>query len=254
MLAVLSPSKTQAIDNQFSCKEFTQPKFLKNSKILVDELRKLSSTKLQSLMGVSSKLAELNAERFRKFSTPFSMKNSRQALVVFRGDVYDGIEVGEYKKADFLYAQKHIRILSGLYGVLSPLDLIQPYRLEMKTALKTKQAKDLYGFWGDMLQNEIEKEVKKSKSRSLVNLASQEYFKVLRPKHLSVPIVQVDFKEKNGSNLRSIALFAKQARGMMANYIVRNRLSAPKDLRGFSEAGYQLEPTSSTDRYLLFVR
>lgn len=254
MLAVLSPSKTQDFSDDLRYREATKPIFAQDSLALVAELQKYSVTKLQTLMSISQKLAELNHERYHHFQPTFTKQNSRQALLAFRGDVYDGIDVQNYTDKEFSFAQKSLRILSGLYGALRPLDLIQPYRLEMKTKLKNERGNDLYQFWGEHIRNEVEKIVQRCQTKVLINLASNEYFKALQPAQLKIPVIQIDFKEKKGGALRTVALFAKQARGNMADFIVRERLTKPDDLKGFARDKYRFSPSHSSEDRFVFIR
>ena len=254
MLAILSPSKTMDFEDALSCKKFTQPELLKDTVKLSKGLKTLSTKKIASLMSLSDKLAALNTERFKKFKTPFTEKNARQALLAFRGDVYQGFDLENYSQSDFTAAQKQIRILSGFYGLLRPLDLIQPYRLEMKTKFGVEGAKNLYEFWDSRVTDLLNHELKDTKSKYLINLASNEYYKVLQPKAIDTPIITPVFKEKKGSTTKVVALFAKQARGTMANFIVKNRLKHPEDLKDFREDGYRYQKSLSKDGEMVFVR
>ncbi len=254
MITILSPSKTQDFEDELSFSTHTQPVFLKETRKLANTLCKLSEKKLSSLMSISPKLAHLNAERYKAFKTPFTPKNARQALIAFRGDVYQGFDLENYKKSDYLAAQKSIRILSGFYGLLAPLDLIQPYRLEMKTKLQTEAAKDLYTFWGTKLTKQLNKDIQETKSKYLINLASQEYYKALQAKDVQAEIITPLFKEKKGKTTKVVALFAKRARGMMANYIVQERVKRPEQLKDFSQEGYRYMASLSNETEYVYVR
>ena len=254
MITVLSPSKTQDFEDELSCSTHTQPVFLKETRTLAKSLQKLSEKKLASLMNISPKLAHLNAQRFQSFRTPFTLQNARQALLAFRGDVYQGFELASYKKGDFLAAQKFLRILSGFYGLLAPLDLIQPYRLEMKTKLATEKSKDLYEFWGEKITKQLNKDLHETKSTFLINLASQEYYHALQPENIEAKIVTPVFKEKKGQTVKVVALFAKRARGMMADFIVRERLKHPEALKDFHVGGYRYMSSLSKENEYIFVR
>ncbi|MCB0328062.1 MAG: peroxide stress protein YaaA [Bdellovibrionales bacterium] len=254
MIAILSPSKTLDFERDLKTPKPTVPALLLESKKLIPELKALSEPKLQKLMSISPKLAALNYERFQKWATSPRPKGARPALSAFRGDVYEGFPLEEYSQQDFTRAQKTLRILSGLYGVLRPLDLIQPYRLEMKTSLKNVRGKDLYSFWGTLITKELQRSIEESKSKVLINLASQEYAKAVKFSELSVPVVTVDFKEDQKGTLKSIALFAKQARGYMANFIVTEKVTTLSDLKSFNVSGYRHLPSKSTDEKWLFVR
>lgn len=254
MLLLLSPSKTLDYKTPVGVKEYTQPYFLSDSEKLVAKLRGFSQKKIAEMMELSDKLAALNVERFRDFLTPFTPENARQALLAFKGDVYTSIEVGSYKPKDFAFAQDHVRILSGLYGVLRPLDLVQPYRLEMGRKLSIGKTKDLYGYWGNRITEQLNDELAGNKSKLLINLASEEYNKVISRKTMKYPIIDVIFKEKQGDNLKIVGLFAKQARGAMANYVIKNRLDTAESLKDFGERGYIFQPSLSAATQYVFVR
>ncbi len=254
MLLLLSPSKTLDYKTPHTVKEFTQPHFLSDSEKLVAKLRGFSQKKIAEMMKLSDKLALLNVERFKVFSTPFTSENARQALLAFKGDVYTSIEVDSYKAKDFVFAQAHVRILSGLYGVLRPLDLMQPYRLEMGRKLSIGKTKDLYGFWGNRIAEQLNDELAGNNSKLLINLASEEYSKVISRKTMKHPIIDVVFKEKQGDNLKIVGLFAKQARGAMANYVIKNRLDTAESLKDFGERGYTFQPSLSAASQYIFVR
>jgi cytoplasmic iron level regulating protein YaaA (DUF328/UPF0246 family) len=254
MLIILSPSKTQHFADETSYTEYTRPKLLKDSQELVAVLEALSIQKLQTTLGVSPKLASLNYERFKNFSTPFTTKNSRQALLAFRGDVYQGFELDKYKKKDFQFAQEHLRILSGLYGVLKPLDLIQPYRLEMKTPLKTDRGANLYDFWEERIAHQLASSLPDKGKRIIINLASNEYSKAARLKSIDAEVITPVFKEKKGSDYKVVALFAKRARGSMANWIIRKSLKRPTALQKYTHDGYSFNSKLSTEDSLVFTR
>ncbi len=250
MIVLLSPSKTLDFETKPAIATHTQPQFLADSKKLIKELRRYSPAELSSLMEISDKLAQLNAGRYRAFKTPFTPANARQALLAFKGDVYEGLDVATYDKGDFTFAQNHIRILSGLYGLLRPLDLIQPYRLEMGISLPNPAGKDLYRFWNERITQAINAE----KPKLVVNLASQEYFKSVRTELLAAPLLNVAFKENQKGTVKIVALFAKRARGAMASFIVRNRLSDKKEIKHFNEGGYRFDPALSGSDSYVFVR
>ncbi len=202
-------------------------------------------------MGISKKLAELNHQRFQDFSSDkFDFKNSKQALLVFDGDVYKPIEVETFTKKDFEFAQKHLRILSGFYGILRPLDLMQPYRLEMGTNLKIGDAKNLYQFWGDKISDEINKE----KGEYVINLASEEYFSAINPKKISAKIINLIFKEKKGDAYKIIGINAKKARGLMTNFIIKNQIAKPADLKNFDLEKYRFSKEMSDESDFVFIR
>ena len=254
MIITLSPSKGQDFEAPALTKKYSQPADIKDSELLIKELRKIKAAKLQELMDVSSNIAALNVGRYQAFKTPFTIKNARQAIFAFKGDVYGAIDVEHFSAEDFDYAQDHLRILSGLYGCLRPLDLIQPYRLEMKTKLKNPRGDNLYQFWGEEITNSLNQTLKKQQQPVLVNLASNEYFKSVKPKLLQGELLNINFKETKNGNTRVVAIFAKRARGMMADYIIRNRIENPAGIKKFRMDGYRLSKELSDDKQWTFER
>ena len=254
MLITLSPSKGQDFETPAPTRKHSKPVALKDSEILIKELRKIKQKELQSLMTISENIAELNVDRFKAFKTPFTTKNAKQAIYAFKGDVYSGIDVDNFDDDDLAYAQDHLRILSGLYGCLRPLDLIQPYRLEMKTRLHNPRGDNLYQFWGESITEKLNKELEKQEDPTLVNLASNEYFKSVKPKMLKGKLLNINFKDTKDGKTRVVALFAKRARGMMADYIIRNRIEKPADLKKFKEGGYKFSRALSDDTQWTFER
>ena len=254
MLITLSPSKGQDFETPAPTRKHSKPVALKDSEILIKELRKIKQKDLQSLMTISENIAELNVDRFKTFKTPFTTKNAKQAIYAFKGDVYSGIDVANFDDDDLAYAQDHLRILSGLYGCLRPLDLIQPYRLEMKTKLHNPRGDNLYQFWGESITEKLNKELEKQEDPTLVNLASNEYFKSVKPKMLKGKLLNINFKDTKDGKTRVVALFAKRARGMMADYIIRNRIEKPADLKKFKEGGYKFSRALSDDTQWTFER
>lgn len=254
MLILLSPSKAQDFEAPASTRVFSEPALLDQSKILLKELQKLSAKQIATLMGVSGKIATLNHKRYRKFSTPFTPQNAKQAAFAFEGDVYQGLDAASLDEVTLSFAQSHIRILSGFYGVLRPLDLIQPYRLEMKIRLKNPRGKDLYAFWGDRIARELAHELEAGESSIVVNLASDEYFKAVDVKALNAKIITPQFKEKKGSGYKMIGLLAKKARGEMARYIVQQRITHPEALQFFAEDGYRLNVALSKPETPVYTR
>jgi cytoplasmic iron level regulating protein YaaA (DUF328/UPF0246 family) len=254
MLVLLSPSKTQDFDAAAPRHAFTQPALLNESQALIRELRKLEVPQIAGLMGISRKLAELNRDRYHHFRTPFTPGNARQAVFAFKGDVYEGLDAGSLDEAAIGFAQAHIRILSGLYGVLRPLDLIQPYRLEMRIRLKNRHGADLYAFWGDRLTRLIAQELATHDSKVIVNLASQEYFKAIHAETLSAELITPTFKEKKSGGYRMIGLLAKKARGLMARYIVRQHITHPEALQFFAEDGYRFNVALSKPGSPVYTR
>lgn len=250
MLLVISPAKTLDYSNpEYSY--HTQPDFPTEVKDLVGVLRKKSTSEISKLMHLSDSLASLNEERYKTFNETFSPENSKQALLAFKGEVYAKMEADQFSAADLDFAQEHLRILSGLYGLLKPLDLIQPYRLEMGTPLKTKKGTNLYQYWGTKISKALN-EV--GQGRILVNLASQEYFKAVDQKTLKLPVITIHFKEHKAGKYQVVGFFAKQARGLMARYAILNRITDPEQLKAFALDGYEYSAPLSTAQDWVFVR
>jgi len=255
MILLISPSKTQDFQAPDYSGTFSQPAMLAESALLMQALARLQAHEISKLMDVSEKIASLNVARFSHFELPFSPDNAKAALFAFKGDVYHGFSLPTYTEEDFAFAQQHLRILSGLYGALRPLDLIQPYRLEMKTKLRNARGNDLYQFWGDRITSRLAADLAAQSDAVLINLASEEYFKAVQPKHLpGIRIVTPVFKEKKGDGHKIISFFAKQARGLMANYALLHRLHAPESLKDFREAGYSFHQGFSTEHEWVFTR
>ncbi len=252
MLVLISPAKNlNANCDNSVISSFTTPLFLENSKKIVYTLRKYSSESLSKLMNVSNKISILNYERFIKWTMPFNINNSYLAVLLFQGDVYKGLSVKDFNKEDFAFAQKTIRILSGLYGILKPLDLIQPYRLEMATPLKIGKYINLYDFWGNKITDAINQE---KNNNYLINLASVEYFKSINKKYLKLKLINIFFKEKKNGNYSVIGIHAKKARGVMARYIIKNKINDPKDLKNFNMNSYRYNEDLSEDSDWVFTR
>ena len=254
MLVVVSPAKNLDYESPVPADKSTQPALLEDAQELVERCKALSPADLSSLMGISDKLAVLNANRFAEFSTPFTTENARQALFAFNGDVYTGLDAYSLKDTDIDYAQRHLRILSGLYGVLRPLDLMQPYRLEMGTKLDTERGKDLYAFWDKTITENLNQALKEQGDNVLVNLASNEYFKSVKKKALDAMIVTPQFKDKKNGQYKVISFYAKKARGLMARYIVENQVDDVAGLKAFDEQGYYFSEEQSSDTDLVFLR
>lgn len=254
MIITLSPSKGQDFDTPAGTKKHSTPVALKDSRLLIKELKKIKPIGIRKLMAVSENIAKLNADRFQSFKTPFTTANAKQAIFAFKGDVYSGIDVDNFTAGDLAYAQKHLRILSGLYGCLRPLDLIQPYRLEMKTKLGNPRGDNLYQFWGESITESLNKELIKQKEPVLVNLASNEYFKSVKPKLLKGRLLNINFKETKDGKTRIVAIFAKRARGLMTDYILRNRIEKPEDIKKFRMGGYKFSKADSDDVQWTFTR
>lgn len=258
MLILISPAKTLDFETPPIINRFSQPDFLSDTKALVKQLQTLSVQEISSLMKISEKLAKLNASRYRTWQPTFDSTNAKQALLAFRGDVYQGMNVDSFEQQDFDFAQEHLRILSGLYGLLRPLDLIQPYRLEMGTKLAHAKLQDLaannlYEYWADKLTLAINRQLEKLNDQAVVNLASNEYFKAVKPKSLAGNIITPVFKDWKNNKYKIISFYAKQARGMMTAYIIKNRLNNVEDLKNFSQAGYSFNAELSNDKDLVFT-
>lgn len=250
MIVLLSPAKTLDY-SEVPYDTHSKPRLLKESASLVEELQKKSSKDLQDLMKVSVKIADLNVERFHSFKTPFNTKNAKPSILAFKGDVYTGFKADEMTAEDLAFAQDHIRILSGLYGLLRPMDLMQAYRLEMGTKLKNQHGKNLYEFWGDKITELINKDGKKE---PVINLASKEYFHSVKTDQLKGDLYHVNFKEKRNNAYKIIAFNAKKARGMMSRYIVQNRITDPEGMKGFVEDGYFFNADLSSEKDWIFTR
>ena len=256
MLVVVSPAKSLDFETKAKTRKFSQPEFLKESRTLIKDLRKLEPDELSELMNISSKLADENHQRFANWHTPFDLDNAKQAIFAFRGDVYLGLQAEDFSTADLNFAQDHLRILSGLYGMLRPLDLMQAYRLEMGRKFASNGAQSLYEFWGDKLTKTLNKEFdsRAAKTNTLVNLASNEYFNSIDTKLLDAQIITPVFKDWSNGKYRIISFFAKKARGQMAAYIIKNRLKKPVLLTGFDVDGYRFDPEESSGGKLIFKR
>ncbi len=254
MLLVLSPAKNLDFDSPINTKQHSTPEFLSESQRLIDDLVKLAPQDVSALMGISDKLGTLNYDRFQQWQTPFTPDNARPAVLAFNGDVYTGLAADTFKADDFRYAQKHLRILSGLYGLLRPMDLMQAYRLEMGTRFANVEGKDLYAFWGDQITEALNRQLKALKSETLVNLASNEYFKAVKPKGLNGEVITPAFKDLKGDKYKVISFFAKKARGLMAAWIIQNRVETLAELKKFKGAGYRYNKTLSSANDLVFTR
>ncbi len=254
MLIVISPAKTLDYETPPVTKSHTKPAMLKQSQALIDILRNYSALDLAELMKLSMKLAELNFERYHDWKAPFNTKNAKQAVLAMKGEVYTGLDAESLTAADFDFAQQHLRILSGLYGVLRPLDLMQPYRLEMGTKLPNPQGGDLYSFWDETITQAVNKALKAQGDDILINLASNEYFKSIKPKLIEGRLITPQFKEKKDGTYRMIGVYAKRARGLMSRYIIENRLQDAEEIKGFKTDGYRFSKQQSKDDQWVFIR
>jgi len=254
MLIVVSPAKSLDYESPLPTEKRSKAVFLEEASELVGDLKELSPEDLSRLMGISEQLGELNFERFQEWSLPFRKSNARQALFAFKGDVYLGLDAYKFSEDDIGFAQDHLRILSGLYGVLRPLDLMQPYRLEMGTKFANEHGANLYKFWGDKISGRLNKQLGRLRTRTLVNLASNEYFKSVDLKALKANVVTPVFKDWKNGKYKIISFFAKKARGRMSAYVIQNRLSTPEELKGFDWDGYQYVPGEGAENELVFTR
>ncbi|WP_353234228.1 peroxide stress protein YaaA [Diaphorobacter ruginosibacter] len=255
MLFLLSPAKSLDYDTPLPPGlPHTLPQFTPDSKALIEVLRQKSPQEIASLMSISDTLAGLNVARYAAWSPRFSQKNSRQAVMAFNGDVYEGLQAHTLSTDDLAWAQDHIAILSGLYGVLRPLDWMQPYRLEMGTRLETSAGGTLYRFWGKRIAEHLNQRLQSDATPVIVNLASQEYFKSVDLKTLKARVIECVFEDYKGGKYKIISFYAKRARGLMARYAIENRLSTPRQLEGFHLEGYAWHAASSTPQRLVFRR
>jgi cytoplasmic iron level regulating protein YaaA (DUF328/UPF0246 family) len=252
MLMVISPAKTLDFDTPPVTSESTQCDFLGQAAELIKLLKPMKISEVAQLMDLSDKLASLNVARYEAWKRPFTAKNAKQAMLAFDGDVYDGLSAKTMTKAQLAQAQKSLRILSGLYGLLRPLDLMQPYRLEMGTALANPKGKDLYCYWGDRIGKALNAELAKHNTRVLVNLASDEYFKAVQG--LQHPVVTPVFQEKKGNAYKIVSFNAKRARGLMARYVIDHEIDKPEGLKAFDAEDYRWDAKASADDRLVFRR
>ena len=254
MLTVLSPAKTLDYESPSVTDQTSTPQFMDQSALLVDDARTLAPDDIRSLMGVSEAIASLNHERFMNWEPESTTANAKQAILAFKGDVYTGLEAETMSADDLEFAQSHLRILSGLYGLLRPLDLMQPYRLEMGLKFSNQRGKNLYEFWDERITDAINADLASAGTETLVNLASNEYFKAVKTKSLNADIITPQFKDLKNGQYKMISFFAKKARGVMARYIIDNQLTNPEDLKSFKGAGYYYSEMQSSGNNLVFLR
>ena len=254
MMIIISPAKKLDFETIVDNLKYSLPDLTDHSKILINQLREYSIEDLTKLMNISYGLAELNQKRFFEWSLPFTPENAKQAVLAFNGDVYEGLQAKTFTEEDFDFAQNHLRIISGLYGLLRPLDLIQPYRLPMGTKLANPRGKNLYNFWGDIITQTLNHHIAQTGNKFVLNLASNEYFKALDPEKLSVPVIHVTFKENKNGKYRVVSFYAKRARGLMSNFIIKNKITNLDDLKAFDTEGYSFNADESTPEKLVFTR
>ncbi|MGH1449620.1 MAG: peroxide stress protein YaaA [Pseudomonadaceae bacterium] len=254
MLLVISPAKTLDYETPPTTSAHSTPRFLEHSRELIDILQEKSPQDIAELMSLSDKLASLNVARYGSWSDRVTQANAKQAILAFKGDVYTGLAAEDFTEADFEFAQQHLRMLSGLYGLLRPLDLMQPYRLEMGTRLANARGKDLYSFWGENISEWLNQDLEQQGDDVLVNLASQEYFGAVKPKALKARVIDTVFKDQKNGQYKIISFYAKKARGLMARYVIKERLTDPEQLKQFDLDGYRFDPASSSENTLVFLR
>ncbi|MDX7991073.1 peroxide stress protein YaaA [Xenorhabdus littoralis] len=254
MLITISPAKTLDYESPLATEKYSQPELLAESQQLIDVCRTLTPAQIGSLMSISDTLAGLNAARFGEWQPNFTPENARQAILAFKGDVYTGMEAATFSAGDFDFAQTHLRMLSGLYGVLRPLDLMQPYRLEMGTKLENPRGKDLYKFWGDRITEKLNAALEQQGDDILVNLASDEYFKSVNTQKLAAKIIKPVFLDEKNGKYKVISFYAKKARGLMSRFIIQNKLTDPARLAEFNLEGYVFDESLSKGNELVFKR
>jgi len=254
MLTIISPAKKLDYSQPSEAQTFTQPLLLEHSEQLLKDLRLLSPEDICSLMGLSDKLGALNYERFQEWQTPFSTDNAKQAILAFKGDVYQGLDADNMSADELSWAQDNLRILSGLYGLLRPLDLMQPYRLEMGTKFANQRGANLYQFWGDIITDQLNKLFPTSAQSVLVNLASNEYFKSVQPKNINAEIITPVFMDQKGDKYKIISFFAKRARGLMSAFIIKNKITDAEQLKTFNVDGYSFNSAMSEGNKWVFCR
>lgn len=256
MLTIISPAKTLDYCSPLASQRYTQPLMLAQAETLMQTVRTLTPAQLASLMKISDKLAGLNAARFAEWQPHFTPENARQAILAFKGDVYSGLQAEDFNEADFDFAQQHLCMLSGLYGLLRPLDLMMPYRLEMGTRLHTPYGNDLYAYWGDQITRQLNQQLRQQEDRVVINLASDEYFKAINPRILEGELIKPIFMDEKNGSFKVISFYAKKARGLMSRFIIKQRLQDPEQLKAFDLEGYAFagENQGRLGRELLFQR
>lgn len=260
MLMVISPAKTLDYETPVKAKKSSQPALLKESQLLIDDLKKLAPQEVARLMGISDKLGTLNYDRYQQWQTPFTSANAKQALLAFKGDVYTGLAAESFEESELAFAQEHLRVLSGLYGVLRPLDLMQAYRLEMSTKLNNVRGKDLYAFWGTRITERLNEQLKHLNSDTLVNLASLEYFKAVKLEQLrtktgvSIKVITPVFKDNKSGQYKIVSFYAKKARGLMSAYAIKNKVTDAEQLKCFDCEGYAYNKELSSENEWVFTR
>ncbi|MEC9247937.1 MAG: peroxide stress protein YaaA [Pseudomonadota bacterium] len=254
MLITISPAKTLDFETPPTVAKHSNPLMLEEAETLIEIMRKKTKSEITTLMNISDKIATLNVERYQRWSKQNRKSSCKQAIYAFMGDVYTGLDAYSLDKKDIEYAQKHLRILSGLYGLLRPLDTMQAYRLEMGTKLLTEKGRTLYDFWGDEITKLLNKHARETQSRFLVNLASEEYFKAVNKAKLDAELITPIFKDEKNGKFKVVSFYAKKARGMMAKFLIESRIKQPSDIGDFCSGGYYLDGTSSSESTPIFLR
>ncbi len=254
MKIIISPAKTLDFEKKYPSASHSMPVFIKESETLIKQLQKLSVKDILSMMDISEKLAQLNYTRFSDWHLPFTTENAKQAIFAFRGDVYDGFDADTLHENELESTQKRLRILSGLYGLLKPLDLIQPYRLEMGSKFENNKSKNLYEFWGESISKQLNNEMKESGDKILLNLASNEYFKAIHPQKIKSKIITAHFKEEKNGKYSIVSFYAKKARGMMSRFIIENEIEKIEDIKAFDLENYSLNERLSNESNYVFTR
>lgn len=254
MIQIISPSKTLDFTTKVKINKYTIPNLLTDSTYLVKELRKCSINDYTKLMNTSYGISETTIQNYKKWNTPFTLKNSKQCIFAYDGTTYKEMEAKNYSEDDLAFAQNSLRIISGLYGLLKPLDLIQPYRLTLNTKLNTEQGKNLYIFWSDKIINEINKTLKENKHKYIINLASNEYFKIFNDDRINAEIISPIFKQQKNGVYRVVSVYAKKARGLMSKFIIKNRLKKVLDVQSFDLDGYKYSSEHSTKEKFVFLK
>ncbi len=252
MIVLISPAKSLDFEKPSPIQKPSMAAFPEETAQLIEALQTFSTSDIAGLMSLSDKLAQLNYERYQDWQK--SDTTQKTALYAFQGDVYQGLEADSFVEEDLDFAQQHLRILSGLYGVLRPFDLIKPYRLEMGTSLSIEGHSNLYDFWGDKITQKINEALDIQKEKTIINLASKEYFKAVKPKNIQGKIIYPNFKEEKGGKFKIVSFFAKKARGMMSAYIIKNRIVQPEQIKYFDQEGYQFNASLSTENEWIFTR
>ncbi|GAA5315234.1 MAG: peroxide stress protein YaaA [Candidatus Pelagadaptatus aseana] len=254
MLLVISPAKNLDYETPATTDVATQPDFLDDAQALIDELRELAPQDISKLMKISDKLGVLNYDRYQQWQRPMQSPEAKQAMLAFNGDVYNGLDAASFDAEELAFAQDHLRILSGLYGLLRPLDLMAPYRLEMGTKFANARGNNLYSFWGDIITDAVNAQLQSLNTDVLVNLASNEYFKSVKAKQLNAEIITPVFKDQKGDQYKVISFYAKKARGLMCHYAIKNRITDAEQLKQFDLAGYGYNQAMSSDKEWVFTR